>query len=166
MLLWALRLLLSTFPSHSHDAALTSGVLLGRNAASSRSAAPSLLPLFYLKSDVAILKAGKHPLFSSHGRQISSVRSEVRSCRAELRGRLPVTSWTTAIFSASGVFSFLPHIALFIITPTVIFSLSLSLSEGVAVFGFISFCYLFPHLCRSLPFRWGALFIFRDTTCL
>lgn len=91
-------------------------------------------------------------LFSSHGRQIGSVRSEVRRCRAELPGRLPVASRITAIFSASGVFNFLPHIALFIVTPTVV--VVPPPPEGVAVFVFIS-CYLFLQLsvCCTLPFQ-------------
>lgn len=154
MLLWALRLLLSRFPPHSHDAALASGVLLGRNAASPRGVTPSpqFLPLFYLKSVGASLEAEKIKQkkktsfgFFPHCRQIGSVGSDLRSCRAELPGRLPVASQITAIFSASGVFNFLLYIALFIVMPAVIFSPFLS--EGVAVFGFISFCYLFPHLC-------------------
>lgn len=59
----------------SHDAAVASGVLLGRNAASSHSVtpAPQFLSLFYLKSDVASLESQKktkkkHSFFFSRGR--------------------------------------------------------------------------------------------------
>lgn len=93
---------------------------------------------------------GGRPLFSSHDRHIGSVGSEVKSCRSELTGCVPVSSQITAIFSASGVYNFPPHVAIFYLYTPCNFpipSLSLSLAFSLKPFLGLSLCYLFPHFC-------------------
>lgn len=115
-------------------------------------------------------------MFSSHDQHNGSVRSEVRSCTGELTGCLPVSSQITAIFSSSGVYNFLPHVAVFYLYTPCNFPIpppSLFLSEAVSFW-----VYLCPHFCLlHSPFQLspclgigvnekGGLFIFNDSTCL